>query len=47
MIPGFEDNLIGLKTGEGKTFLVTFPEDYSNAKLAGKAADFDVDDFQD
>ncbi len=46
MIPGFEDNLIGLKKDEGKTFLVTFPEEYSNVKLAGKAADFDVETFK-
>ncbi|MEQ1543676.1 trigger factor [Methyloglobulus sp.] len=46
MIPGFEDNLIGLKKDEGKTFLVTFPEEYNNAKLAGKAADFDVETFK-
>jgi trigger factor len=43
MIPGFEDNLIGLKSGEGKIFSVTFPEGYSNAKLAGKPAEFDVE----
>jgi trigger factor len=43
MIPGFEDNLVGLKKGEGKTFSVIFPDEYSNAKLAGKAAEFDVD----
>jgi trigger factor len=43
MIPGFEANLIGLKAGEKKTFSVTFPEDYNNAKLAGKAAEFEVE----
>ena len=42
MIPGFEDNLIGLSAGENKTFSVNFPEDYGNEKLAGKAAEFDV-----
>jgi trigger factor len=46
MIPGFEDNLIGLKKDDGKTFLVTFPEEYNNAKLAGKVADFDVEIFK-
>ncbi|CAG7856791.1 Trigger factor [biofilm metagenome] len=40
MIPGFEDNLIGLKSGENKNFSVTFPEQYNNAKLSGKTADF-------
>ena len=43
MIPGFEDNLIGLKTGDNKTFALNFPEDYGNTKLAGKAAQFEVD----
>lgn len=42
MIPGFEDNLIGLKNGDNKTFNVTFPEQYNNAKLAGKAAEFSI-----
>ncbi len=43
MIPGFEDNLTGLATGANKTFSITFPEEYGNAKLAGKAAEFEVD----
>ena len=43
MIPGFEDNLIGLDAGANKTFTLSFPEDYGNAKLAGKAAEFEVD----
>ncbi len=43
MIPGFEENLIGLAAGTHKTFEVTFPEEYGNDKLAGKAAEFDVD----
>jgi trigger factor len=43
MIPGFEDNLTGLKKGESKIFSVTFPEEYNNVKLAGKAAEFTVE----
>ena len=43
MIPGFEDNLIGLEAGANKRFSLNFPEDYANAKLAGKAAEFEVD----
>ena len=43
MIPGFEDNLIGLEAGANKAFTLIFPEDYGNEKLAGKAADFEVD----
>lgn len=41
-IPGFEDQVEGMKVGEQKTISVTFPEDYSAANLAGKAATFDV-----
>jgi len=43
MIPGFEENLIGLKSGDNKTFEVSFPEEYGNEKLAGKAAEFEVE----
>jgi trigger factor len=42
MIPGFEDNLIGLKSAENKIFSLTFPEQYSNAKLSGKTAEFSL-----
>jgi trigger factor len=41
-IPGFEDNLIGLKETDQKTFTITFPDDYGEAELAGKPAQFDV-----
>ena len=43
MIPGFEDNLVGLETGSNKIFTLTFPEDYDNKVLAGKVAQFAVD----
>ncbi len=43
MIPGFEDELIGLKAGDDKKFTITFPEEYGNAKLAGKPAEFEVE----
>ena len=39
-IPGFEDQLVGLKAGEEKAVEVTFPEDYNSKELAGKAATF-------
>ena len=42
-IPGFEDQLIGVEPGAKVTVDVTFPEDYGNAELAGKAADFAVE----
>jgi trigger factor len=41
-IPGFEVQIEGMKTGESRTLPVTFPENYSAAQLAGKAATFDV-----
>ena len=41
-IPGFEDQLIGAKVGDDLTVNVTFPQDYSAAHLAGKAASFAV-----
>ena len=41
-IPGFEDNLIGLKPGEEKTFVLTFPKDYGVAALANKDVTFAV-----
>jgi trigger factor len=41
-IPGFEENLAGLKPGENKTFDVKFPNDYRATHLAGKNATFAV-----
>lgn len=41
-IPGFEEQLTGVKTGEEKTITVTFPEDYQAKHLAGKAAEFAI-----
>jgi trigger factor len=41
-IPGFEDQVVGMKAGEQRTISVTFPEDYGAADLAGKAASFEV-----
>lgn len=44
MIPGFEDELIGLEVGSNKTFEVSFPEEYTgNTKLAGKPATFEIE----
>jgi len=41
-IPGFEDNIIGLKKDEEKEFELNFPQDYHNKNLAGKPAKFKV-----
>ena len=39
-IPGFEDQLVGHSAGETVDVVVTFPEDYQAADLAGKEAKF-------
>lgn len=39
-IPGFEDELVGVKAGDEKDVVVTFPDDYQAADLAGKEAVF-------
>ncbi|WP_281185581.1 trigger factor [Staphylococcus schleiferi] len=39
-IPGFEEQLVGLKVGEEKEVEVTFPEEYHAEQLAGKPATF-------
>ena len=41
-IPGFEEQLIGMKKGETREVTVTFPADYQQEELAGKTAQFDV-----
>ena len=41
-IPGFEDQLVGVKTGDSVDVNVTFPEDYHSDDLAGKPAVFKV-----
>ena len=41
-IPGFEDALVGAKSGVETDVNVTFPEEYHSAELAGKAATFKV-----
>lgn len=41
-IPGFEEQVVGLKAGEEKVITVTFPEDYTAEHLAGQEATFDI-----
>jgi len=41
-IPGFEEQLVGMKVGETKRIKVTFPENYGAKEIAGKEAEFDV-----
>jgi trigger factor len=42
LIPGFEDQLVGVKAGEDRKVEVTFPEEYQAEHLAGKPATFEV-----
>ncbi len=42
LIPGFEDQLVGVKANDEKVINVTFPADYGSKDLAGKAATFDI-----
>ena len=42
LIPGFEDQAVGVKTGDERQFKVTFPADYQAKDLAGQDATFDL-----
>ena len=42
LIPGFEEELVGVKAGEEKSFDVTFPDDYHAEELSGQSATFTV-----
>lgn len=41
-IPGYEEELVGLKAGDEKTFDITFPKEYHAEDLAGKVVTFAV-----
>ena len=41
-IPGFEDQLIGIASGENRIVKASFPKNYASDKLAGKDAEFDT-----
>ncbi len=41
-IPGFEEQILGMKKDEEKTIKVTFPQDYGSEKLAGKETEFKI-----
>ena len=43
MIPGWEDNLVGMRIGEAKGFDIGFPDDYRVEELRGKQAHFEVE----
>ncbi len=41
-IPGYEEQIVGMKNGDTKDVKVTFPADYHEAKMAGKEVTFEV-----
>lgn len=42
IVPGFDDNLIGLKAGDSKDFFVKYPDDHHMKNIAGKEVEFSV-----
>lgn len=42
LVPGFEEDMVGMKAGEERELDVTFPKDYHNADFAGKKTKFKV-----
>jgi trigger factor len=42
LFKGMDEQIVGMQKGESKTFSTTIPEDYTNEKLAGKAAHYEV-----
>lgn len=42
LFTGMDEQIVGMQKGESKTFSATIPEDYTNEKLAGKAANYEV-----
>lgn len=42
LIPGFEQQLIGMAVGDRRSIQITFPANYAVSELANKQADFDV-----
>lgn len=43
LVPGFEEELVGMKIGEKKSFNVTFPKDFHGESLRGKTVKFEVE----
>lgn len=41
-IPGFEEEIVGLKPGDTKTFDITFPKDYASKALQNKKVTFEI-----
>lgn len=43
LIPGFEENVIGMKVGDKKEFDITFPDEYHNEEFKGKEVTFKIE----
>lgn len=43
LFTGMDEQVVGMKAGESKTFTTTIPADYTNEKIAGKEATYDID----
>ena len=43
LIPGFEEEVVGMKKGEKRSFKIKFPKDYHSKEYAGKDAEFSVE----
>ncbi len=43
LVPGFEEHLVGLRSGESAEFDITFPDDYQEESLRGAQAHFSVE----
>jgi trigger factor len=43
MIPGFEEEIVGMNIGDHKAFEITFPDDYGNEELKGQTVEFKID----
>lgn len=41
-LPGFSEQILGMQKGDGKRFVLTFPEDFPGRDLAGRVAEFRV-----
>ncbi|OGL97867.1 trigger factor, partial [Candidatus Uhrbacteria bacterium RIFOXYB2_FULL_57_15] len=41
-VPGFKEQLVGMREGEEKSFTLTFPEEHTSKMLAGSAVEFEV-----
>ena len=43
LIPGFEENVVGMKKGEKKEFKIKFPKEYHDKEIAGAEAKFEIE----